>query len=232
MPFRSYTKCSSTPHFVLRKDLEDPAVIDRHTRDSNVNLAAMRVALEAGSGEEAIMEAETIGREYGVEGTPAWLLAQQLVTGLFPEGERAFIGVRRVAVLVRSLRDEFKYPVFLNADHTHSLEKALEAVKDGFDMIVFDASSLAFEENVRETRKALEAIKAIEPSILVEGEVDIGTGSQIHEETPDLIKGLTSVEEAKQFVEATGVGILASAVGTMHGISKGSRRLRVRSKFL
>lgn len=38
------------------------------------------------------------------------------------EGERAFVGTRQIAALVRSLREEFDYPIFLNADHTHSLE--------------------------------------------------------------------------------------------------------------
>src|SRR6516225_9587578 len=42
------------------------------------------------------------------------------------EGERAFLGTRQLAALVRSLRDEFNFPIFLNADHTHSLPKALE----------------------------------------------------------------------------------------------------------
>jgi fructose-bisphosphate aldolase class II len=41
------------------------------------------------------------------------------------EGEREFIGVRQIAALVRSLREEFDYPIFLNADHTHSLAKAV-----------------------------------------------------------------------------------------------------------
>lgn len=137
------------------------------------------------------------------------------------EGEREFMGVHQVSALVRSLREEFNYPIFLNADHTHSLAKALEAAKAGFDAIVFDASALPFKQNVRETRKAVEAIKANNPSMLVEGEVgNIGTGSQIHEQTPDLIKGLATPEEAKQFVESTGVDILAPAVGTMHGMLK------------
>lgn len=137
------------------------------------------------------------------------------------EGEREFMGVHQVSALVRSLREEFDYPIFLNADHTHSLAKALEAAKAGFDAIVFDASALPFKQNVRETRKAVEAIKANNPSMLVEGEVgNIGTGSQIHEQTPDLIKGLATPEEAKQFVESTGVDILAPAVGTMHGMLK------------
>lgn len=148
------------------------------------------------------------------------------------EGERGFVGVRQVAALVRSLREEFNYPIFLNADHTHSLAKALEAAKAGFDAIVFDASALPLEQNVRETRKAVEAIKANNPSILVEGEIgDIGTGSQIHEETPDLIKGLTTAEEAKQFVESTGVDILAPAVGNMHGMLKSMVQGKTRKRL-
>jgi len=57
--------------------------------------------------------------------------------------------------------------------------------------------------------------------MLVEGEIgDIGTGSEIHDKAPDLSKGLSTPEEAKQFVESTGVDILAPAVGNMHGMLK------------
>lgn len=135
------------------------------------------------------------------------------------EGERAFMGVRQIAALVRSLREEFNFPVFLNADHTHSLAKAIEAAKAGFDAIVFDASALPFEENVRQTRETVQALKAINPSMLVEGEIgDIGSGSEIHDTAPNLSQGLTSPDQAKQFVESTGVDVLAPAVGNMHGM--------------
>ena len=135
------------------------------------------------------------------------------------EGKRAFVGTRPIAAFVRSLREEFDFPIFLNADHTHSLAKAIEAAKAGFDSIVFDLSALPFEENVRQTKQAVEALKAINPSMLVEGEIgDIGTGSEIHESSPDLSKGLSTPEQAQQFVESTGVDILAPAVGNMHGM--------------
>lgn len=137
------------------------------------------------------------------------------------EGEREFLGVRQIAALVRSLREEFDYPIFLNADHTHSLAHALDVAKAGFDSVVFDLSALPFDENVRQTKEAVEALKAINPAILVEGEIgDIGTGSEIHEKAPDLSKGLTSPQQAKEFVEATGIDVLAPAVGNMHGMLK------------
>jgi ketose-bisphosphate aldolase len=122
---------------------------------------------------------------------------------------------------VQSLRDEFAFPIFLNADHTHSLSGAIEAAKADFDWVVFDVSTLPFEENVRQTKEAVEALKAIRPDILVEGEIgDIGSGSEIHDAAPDLSKGLTTPAQAKQFVEETGVDTLAPAVGNMHGMLK------------
>jgi fructose-bisphosphate aldolase class II len=137
------------------------------------------------------------------------------------EGEREFIGVWEIAALVRRLREECNCPIFLNADHTHSLAKAVEAVRAGFDAIVFDLSALPFEQNVRQTKEAVETLKTINSDVLIEGEIgDIGTGSEIHEEAPDLSRGLTSPAEAKQFVESTGVDILAPAVGNMHGMLK------------
>ena len=137
------------------------------------------------------------------------------------EGEREFVGTRQIAAWVRSLREEFDFPIFLNADHTHSLAKALEAAKAGFDSIVFDLSALPFEENLRQTKQAVEALKSGNPALLVEGEIgDIGSGSEIHATAPDLTKGLSTPEQAKEFVEATKVDILAPAVGNMHGMLK------------
>ena len=137
------------------------------------------------------------------------------------EGEREFMGVRQIASVVRSLREEFDFPIFLNADHTHTLGKAIEAAKAGFDAVVFDVSALSFEQNARQTKEAVEALKAINPAILVEGEIgNIGTGSEIHQFAPDLSKYLTTPAEAKQFVEFTGVDVLAPAVGNMHGMSQ------------
>jgi fructose-bisphosphate aldolase, class II len=136
------------------------------------------------------------------------------------QGERDFMGVREIAALVRSLREESGVPIFLNADHTHSLAKAEEAARAGFDSIVFDLSALPIDENVRQTKEAVAVLKAIQPAILIEGEIgDIGTGSEIHETVIDTSKDLTTPEEARKFVAATGVDILAPAVGNMHGMS-------------
>jgi len=148
------------------------------------------------------------------------------------EGERAFLGVAQIAALVRSLREEQGVPIFLNADHTHSLESAMAAAKAGFDSIVYDLSALPFAENVKQTRQAVEALKSVNPKILVEGEIgNIGTGSEIHDSVPDHSKDLTTPEEAKQFVESTGVDILAPAVGNTHGMVQSMVQGNVRKRL-
>ena len=135
------------------------------------------------------------------------------------EGEREFFGARQLAALLKSERQESDLPIFLNADHTHSLAKALEAAKAGFDAVTIDFSALPFEENVARTKETVEAIKAVNPAILAEGEIgDIGTGSEIKETAQG--GKLSTPEEARQFVEATGIDNLAPAVGNMHGMLK------------
>jgi len=135
------------------------------------------------------------------------------------EGERDFFGARQLAALVKSEREQSDVPLFLNADHTHSLAKALEAAKAGFDAVTIDFSALPFEENVARTKEAVQAIKAVNPAILAEGEIgDIGTGSEIKETAQG--GKLSTPEEARQFVEATGIDDLAPAVGNMHGMLK------------
>src|SRR5215469_15326169 len=64
------------------------------------------------------------------------------------EGEREFFGAHQLAALVKTEREESGLPLFLNADHTHSLAKALEAAKAGFDAVTIDFSALPFDQNV------------------------------------------------------------------------------------
>src|SRR5262250_124164 len=135
------------------------------------------------------------------------------------EGERDFFGAHQLAAVVKSSRQESDLPIFLNADHTHSLAKAVEAANAGFDAVTIDFSALPFDQNVARTKEAADAIKSINPAILAEGEIgDIGTGSEIKETAQG--GRLSTPEEARQFVEATGIDNLAPAVGNMHGMLK------------
>lgn len=136
------------------------------------------------------------------------------------EGERAFIGVRTVAAIIKSMREEYDYPIFLNADHTHDRDKAVEAAKAGFDEIIFDNSSLPLEENIKNTKEAVAAIRAINPDIVIEGEIGyIGSNSEVIDAAPANL-ALSTPEDAVRFCTETGVDVLAPAVGNMHGLLK------------
>jgi len=74
-------------HFVLGEDLEDPEVTDRYAKRAGADLSALHAALDGGSAGEAVARAEALGREHGVESTPAWLVGRRLITGLRPAAE-------------------------------------------------------------------------------------------------------------------------------------------------
>ena len=226
----------------LRPEVSSAAaeVIERHPNQSDLGEKQTKVIMY--NLRNVLEEAQNKGVAVGHFNISDWVLlkavfasAQELGVPVIvgaSEGERAFLGVSELATLVKTLREEKEFPIFLNADHTHSLDGAMAATKAGFDSIVFDRSELPFEENIRATKQAVEALKSINPAILVEGEIgDIGTGSEIHDSAPDRSKVLTTPEEARQFVQGTGVDILAPAVGNMHGMLQtmvqGSTRKRL-----
>ena len=141
------------------------------------------------------------------------------------EGEREFMGVKRAALTVKNLREEFNWPIFLNADHTHSFEKIKEAVEAGFDAVLFDGGKLPMEENIKQTKAVVEYAKSVNPDILVEGELGyIGGSSTILKEVPkdaDIApENLTKPEDAERFIKETGIDLLAPAVGNIHGMFK------------
>jgi fructose-bisphosphate aldolase, class II len=141
------------------------------------------------------------------------------------EGERDFIGVHQAAALVRSLREEHGHPIYLNADHTYSFDRVKEAVDAGYDAVIFDGAKLPLAENIEITKRCVAYAKEKNPSIFVEGELGyIGTSSKLLDAIPEgaavTAAQMTSPEEAAQFVSATGVDLLAPAVGNIHGMLK------------
>src|SRR5208283_957387 len=84
------------------------------------------------------------------------------------EGEREFFGTRQLGALVKSIREETGLPIFLNADHTHSLQKAMDAANASFDSVTIDFSALPFDQNVARTKETVQAIKEVNPAICAE----------------------------------------------------------------
>lgn len=142
------------------------------------------------------------------------------------DGERKYIGTKQAAALVKSFRDEYDFPIFLNADHTYSFEGVKECIDAGYDGVIFDGAELPYEENVKITKQCVEYARKVNPEIIVEAELGfIGVGSKVLDKLPEGVKiteeFLTKPEDAKKFVEDTGIDALAPAVGNIHGMLKG-----------
>ncbi len=112
-------------------------------------------------------------------------------------GERDFWGISRFA----NLGHQEDLPLFLNFDHGRNLKTVKSVIDNGFDMVHFDGSGLDWEENIKLTKKSVEL--AYPEAILVEGE-------------PEKVD--TSPEKAAEFVERTGVDLVAVFAGNKHGM--------------
>lgn len=143
------------------------------------------------------------------------------------EGERDFIGVRQAVALVKSLREEHDYPIFLNADHTYSVERAKEVIDAGYDAVIFDGTKLSLEDNIAQTKEVVEYAHSVNKNILVEGEIGyIGSSSKVLDELPEGVDpegAVTTEEEIAKYVQETGVDLVAPAVGNLHGMLKGGK---------
>jgi len=140
------------------------------------------------------------------------------------EGEEDFVGVEEAVALVKTIRERDNYPIFLNADHHASFERVKDCIDAGFDAVIIDAAKLPFEENVKVTKQCVEYAKNCGREVLVEAEIGyIGSGSNMKDEIPEGAGILTKPEEAKAFVDATGIDMLAPSVGSIHGLIKSGK---------
>lgn len=144
------------------------------------------------------------------------------------EGERKHVGLKQAVALVRSFREEGLH-IFLNADHTKSVEAAIAAFDAGYDSIHIDLSKLPFDENVEGTKKVVDYVKSKNLEVEVEAELGylVTDSSKIYNEVIEIPEdSYTKVDEAVKFVEATHVDRFAPAVGNLHGIALNDKVIR------
>ena len=109
-------------------------------------------------------------------------------------------------------------PVCLHLDHGSSFELAVQAIKAGYTSVMIDGSHEDFEHNVELTKKVVDVAKAC--GIPVEAELGKVGGKEDDLEAEE--DGNTDPQEAKEFVDRTGVSSLAIAIGTAHGFYAGT----------
>lgn len=139
------------------------------------------------------------------------------------EGERDQFGTQQILDYVKSLQKQYNYPLFINADHTFSVERTCEAIDLGYDMVIYDGNKVTHEENVINTKKVVDYKNQVNPSCLVEAEFgNIGLGSGLKDEMPEGISEdtMTDPAGAAEFVQTTGVDLIAPSVGNVHGMVK------------
>ncbi|MDO8183867.1 MAG: class II fructose-bisphosphate aldolase [bacterium] len=137
------------------------------------------------------------------------------------EGERDAMGLAQIVALVKSLRASEGIEIFLNADHTSNLDRAKEAIAAGFDAVLADGSKMTWEENLKFTQAVVEIARASGRDIIIEGELgQIGSSSEVRDTIAEelITAPLTTPKQALEFVKATGVDLLAPAVGNFHGM--------------
>lgn len=144
------------------------------------------------------------------------------------EGEESFVGREEAVALVRAIRERDSYPIFLNADHHSSFDSVKACIDAGFDAVIYDGAKLPFEENVKITKQCVEyarsATKQTGRDIIVEAELGyIGSGSTIKDSIPEGAGVLTKPDEAKSFVEMTGIDLFAPSVGSVHGLIRSGK---------
>ena len=139
------------------------------------------------------------------------------------EGALSYIGDDFIIELAKGAKASFPH-LFLHLDHGKSFEVCKKAIDLGFDSVMIDGSSLEFDENIALTKKVCDYAHKFD--VQVEGE--LGQLKGIEDNVSSSDHHFTDPNQAKIFVESTGVDSLAVAIGTSHGAYKykGEQTLR------
>lgn len=144
-----------------------------------------------------------------------------VIAGL-SEGEREYFPLMQARATIEVYQNQ-GIKIYLNADHTYSVEKVQRAIAAGVDSVVVDGAKLPFEENIHLLNTCVKYARASGRDVVMEGELGyIGQSSKILTELPEgaalTAAMMTSVEDAKRFASETGIDCFAPAVGNIHGM--------------
>ncbi|MGP8205986.1 MAG: class II fructose-bisphosphate aldolase [Acidimicrobiales bacterium] len=139
------------------------------------------------------------------------------------QGEVDDLGLDNVRDMVDNFKDDFALEIYVNLDHSPSVENAIKGIEAGFEFIHIDVSQAdhdaSDEEIVAATKQVVEYAKFT--GALVEAEPHYFAGSSnLHTEQinyEEIKKTFSTPEGAKAFVDATGIDTFAAAVGNLHG---------------
>jgi tagatose bisphosphate family class II aldolase len=132
-------------------------------------------------------------------------------------------GIHNIAAIVKAEAKLYDIPVVLHVDHCPSFETIVKCIQYGYTSVMIDAAHLPYEGNVELVKKVVEM--AHFAGVSVEAELGRIGGTEDDMFINEREAAFTIPEEAKAFVEVTGIDSLAIAIGTAHGVYKGEPRL-------
>lgn len=139
------------------------------------------------------------------------------------QGAIKYAGLEYITGLVRIAAQSASVPIALHLDHGTDFEQVVRCIRSGFSSVMYDGSKLPLKENIAMTRQVLSIANAVGVSVEAElGKIG-GTEDDVHVSEKEAM--YTDPEEARYFVEQTGIKSLAIAIGTAHGQYKGEPRL-------
>lgn len=139
------------------------------------------------------------------------------------DGEVKALGIDNIRDMVDNYREEYGVEMYINLDHSPTVEACKKAIDAGFEFIHIDISQANHdateEEIIAKTREVVDYAKFT--GALVESEPHyFGGSSNVHKEEIDydeIRKTFSTPENAKSFVNATGIDTFAAAIGNLHG---------------
>ena len=141
------------------------------------------------------------------------------------EGSLKYAGMDMLLAIARQLAEKSKIPVSLHLDHGKHLAVVSEAVRAGYQSVMYDGSTHAFAENVEITSSIVKL--AHRKNVSVEAELGALAGIEDFVSVAQRDAHLTDPRQAREFVKKTGCDFLAIAIGTSHGAYKFKGRSRL-----
>lgn len=132
-----------------------------------------------------------------------------------------YLSADEAYAMVYAMAKKSKVPVALHLDHCAVFDDVMAAIKAGYSSVMFDGSRLQFGENIAISKKVSEVAKPMR--VTVEAELGTVGGKEDNVVADNAI--YTDPDQAKEFVEKTGIDMLAVAIGTAHGFYKGEPKL-------
>ncbi|MBA7484981.1 D-tagatose-1,6-bisphosphate aldolase subunit GatY [subsurface metagenome] len=119
------------------------------------------------------------------------------------------------SVLIKDIAGKIPIPVILHLDHAEKMDTIIRAIRCGFTAVMYDGPpGIKFEEKIEKTKQVVEIAHSV--GVTVEAELGYITRVGLDEKT--VKENLADPELAREFVEATGIDILAPAIGSVHGM--------------